>query len=940
MEPYRTEVHSLFLRPFLDEAHERLGAERVAALLGSLGVEESRLRDETAWVSLALCERLFSELLAATGDPAIFDRCGRLALTPRYAGVMRTIARSVGSPATVYRAIVGSLTPRFNKVGEYHLEERGRGSLRLTYTPKPGASREASDLVCRSRAAQLAAIPTMFDLPAGEVTHARCMHEGAPACVYDIRWTPARSRAEPVFGALAGALLGGGATVALGGAPAWVAGFAVVSAGMGGALGRARRLGRELDERNARIAAQQDEVLRAVEANELRYQELLEAKGEVDRQVSERTAELRSTSEKLASTLAEVRALDAAKTDFFNNVSHELRTPLTLVLGGLDAALEAPGLSEAQRQRLQPARRNAERLFRLINQILDLARVDAGEERLRRATVDVGALAHDVRASFSDAVARRGVSLDVSAPPAPVLASLDPRWVESALVNLVANALRFVEPGGRVTIEVAGDPDGIRLAVEDDGPGLSKAAQESIFERFAQAPGTKGGTGLGLAIVREAARLHGGRATVQSDPGEGARFELHLPHPTGDDARRDSSPGLLPSTRPGGAERADAPERRSLPTVTPPEPSRPPPKPRPGAPLVLVVEDGDDLRDHLAHVLGAHYRVLTAADGERGLELALARRPDAIVSDVMMPKLDGIALCRALRAEPRTRTTPVLLLTARTGHDQIVEGFEAGADDYVVKPFRARELLARLGVHVRLRQLVSEAAHAERLATIGMLAASVAHEVRNPLTALSSGLGALRRRWTGKLDAATDELLDVLIDGVGRIERVTRDLLDLSRVDRAEVDRFRPADGLRSAIRLMRTRVGERVTIEEALDEDAEAVGRPGDLNQVLLNLIDNALRALGDEGVLRVGTTRVGSEVLVVVEDSGPGVPEEEIDQVFQPFYSTRRPGEGTGLGLAIARDLVERQGGSIRLERSPLGGARFEIRIPSTPCQDVAVR
>ena len=231
------------------------------------------------------------------------------------------------------------------------------------------------------------------------------------------------------------------------------------------------------------------------------------------------------------------------------------------------------------------------------------------------------------------------------------------------------------------------------------------------------------------------------------------------------------------------------------------------------------MEDNAELREFIADVLAVRYRVRTAPDGRAGVACALELGPDVVVSDVAMPEMNGYDLCRELRAHEKTQSIPIVLVTARTEIASVLEGFEAGASDYVIKPFHGRELLARVDVHVRLRRMIQELALRERHAALGVLAASVAHQVRNPLTTLISGLPAMQGRIREKIDARTNDLLDVMIDCAVRIERVTLDLMDLSRVDREEGGNYHPSDGLRSAVRMLRARASGSMTIDERIED-------------------------------------------------------------------------------------------------------------------------
>jgi signal transduction histidine kinase len=352
--------------------------------------------------------------------------------------------------------------------------------------------------------------------------------------------------------------------------------------------------------------------------------------------------------------------------------------------------------------------------------------------------------------------------------------------------------------------------------------------------------------------------------------------------------------------------------------------------PSPDAPLALVVEDNPDLRRHIADVLAVRYRVRAVDSGTAGLKAATETLPDVILSDVAMPEMDGYELCRALRAQERTSHIPILLVTARSDVSHVVEGFQAGANDYLVKPFHATELLARVEVHVKLRRALAQLARQERLAALGSLAASVAHHVRNPLSALISGLPAMQSRLGGTLDNSTRELMGIMVECATRIERTTLDLLDLSRVDREEEGEYAPGAGLLACTRILSSRFTVDVELRTDVDERVLAVGRAGDMNNVFMNLVDNALRAVGDKGVIEVHGQRMGNDYVATVADSGAGIDPSIVDRIFEPFWTTRAAGEGTGLGLSIAKQIVEEHGGSIRVAPSTLGGALFTLRIP----------
>ena len=341
--------------------------------------------------------------------------------------------------------------------------------------------------------------------------------------------------------------------------------------------------------------------------------------------------------------------------------------------------------------------------------------------------------------------------------------------------------------------------------------------------------------------------------------------------------------------------------------------------------LVLIAVSDPEQRQLVRETFAHKYRLRVAADGGEALELARTLQPDVVISTLV----PGLELCRQLRAGDHTKALPVVLLTAASGETR--DGFDAGATDCVTTPCSPNELLARAELHVRLRRLTGQLARQERLAALGSLAASVAHNVRNPLSALISGLPAMRKRIHPHLDERTSELMDVMLDCAARIERMTLDLLDLARIDRDSNGEFAPGSGLLACTRMFAARLdGKTIELDTEVDVLAMASGRAGDVNHVFMNVIDNALRAIDGKGCIRVRGTADAGVYVVTIGDSGSGIADEQLTRVFEPFWTTRAAGEGTGLGLAIARQIVEEHGGTIVAGRSPLGGAEFTVRLP----------
>lgn len=920
MEVFKPEMCAFPLRAYVDATRDSVGSEALEEMLRPYGIKASDLEDPTAWYSLEFIEAYMADMLRSCPEPDYLERTTRLGMSAKYMGPFLPLLRALGSPLFAFQQEARAAA-RFNRLGTWVLQEGRPGFVRIAFQPYPDAPRERGPYFCRIRHIQQGLIPTLFDRPPGTVNHPECVLRGDASCVYEVTWREPPRRRDGLVGALLG-VAAGAALAVQHGLPLWSSMAIALAAAIGGwAIGRLRITRRELAARIQEIVDHNQALSVMTRANEDRYAELLEAKAEVDKKVAQRTRELQDATNQLTATLNKLQEIDRAKTDFFNNVSHELRSPLTLILAPLEELIGGRVPSTGQRAVYQTMHRNASRLLRLINQLLDLAKIDAGEMKLATTPTDLLELARASLHAFDAAAHRKGVKLSFQAPPNMTPVSLDASWIESALTNLIANALRWTSRGGvRVIVRDAGTY--VTLAVADDGPGIAPDNQRKIFERFAQGESNNrvvGGTGIGLALVREAARLHGGDVELTSELGKGSTFTIKLPRRIDAAALAPRSTASLPAPRELLAEVfEDTPVQsadRKGPSST--------------APLVLVVEDNPELCGFIADVLAPQFRVRAASDGRTGVELARQLRPDVIVSDVAMPEMDGYALCRTLRADESTKSVPVLLVTARTDVSNVLEGFEAGASDYLLKPFHGTELLARVGVHVRLRRLTAQLARQERLAAVGSLAASVAHNVRNPLSSLISGLPAMRARLSSVIDRSTDDLLGIMLDCAERIESMTLDLLDLSRIDREVSGDFAPGSGLLTCTRMFAAQL-EGVELRSDVDDKIVTSGRAGDMNHVFMNLLDNARRAVGPSGTIEIRGVVEGDFYVVTVGDSGPGIDPGALDHVFEPFWTTRAAGEGTGLGLSIAREIIEEHRGQIIVGTSELGGAQFVVRLP----------
>lgn len=408
------------------------------------------------------------------------------------------------------------------------------------------------------------------------------------------------------------------------------------------------------------------------------------------REAADASAKLKSANEELAHLYEKTRELDELKTRFFANVSHELRTPLALIVGSVDRLLKTGGAEGPSAQDLQVVLRNARRLQRHVNDLLDIAKLEAGRMRMQYAEVDLSGLTRLTATNFESLAKDRRIHYEVEAP-AQLAAQVDEEKFQRMLINLIANAFKFVPDGGSIRVLLTEQDGKALLHVLDNGPGVPKEQRETIFERFRQveddAARRYGGTGLGLAIVKEFAALHGGTVSVTDAPSGGADFAFALPlrAPAGLAVAAATEASTIEAAAMALDELATVKMVASVSTGAKHLPS------------VLVVEDNLDMNNFLVSSLNGRYRVTSALDGQQGLEKALEETPDLILSDIMMPRMSGDRMVEKLRQHPELEDVPIIILSAKADDELRLRLLRQGVQEYLNKPFSVDELLARVG---------------------------------------------------------------------------------------------------------------------------------------------------------------------------------------------------------------------------------------------------
>ncbi len=657
-----------------------------------------------------------------------------------------------------------------------------------------------------------------------------------------------------------------------------------------------------------------------------------------------------------AEALAEI---DRAKTLFFTNVSHEFRTPLTLIMSPLEEMLASSAQFDAQdRQKLLVALRNGTRLLKLVNTLLEFSRMEAGREQAEFRPTDLTALTRDAVASFQSLVEGAGLKLKLEFEDLRDPIYVDREMWEKIVLNLVSNAFKFTFEGA-ITVSLHKHGDRIELAVTDTGVGIPEEQTSKIFDRFHRVEATRSrtyeGSGIGLALVRELVQMHGGEVEATSELRKGSTFTVTIPsghaHLPQDRVTMEPSESSTVSSAALYLEEArrwgqSAEGREGADGIQFAAADR-------GA-HILLADDNADMREYIEHLLEKHYEVEPVADGRLALEAARKRRPDLLLTDVMMPNLDGFGLIAELRADPELQTIPIIVLSARAGEEARVEGMDRGADDYLIKPFSARELFARVRSQLDLNRMRGQVAEEreqllarEREARVAAEEANrskdeflalLGHELRNPLAPIFTALHLMELR----KGESNDRERAIITRQANHLARLVDDLLDISRIKRGNVE-------LKKESLEIATVVAKAIEMASPLIEGrmhflAVAVpskgllveADPARLTQAIANLLTNASKYTEPAGRISISARRDGDEIELRVRDNGIGMTPDLVAHVFDLFYQGTqgidRSLGGLGIGLSIVRNLVTLHGGSVTATSAGPGrGSEFTIRLPA---------
>jgi signal transduction histidine kinase len=621
---------------------------------------------------------------------------------------------------------------------------------------------------------------------------------------------------------------------------------------------------------------------------------------------------------------AELREAQGARERFFAHISHEIRTPLTIItLAVSDVVHRSRDVLDTRAKRnLDSVNDAARKLVRLVDELLLLAAGQEGKLTTHPEPTNLVELFKNIEAAWQLAAEPAGLTLHLQTVES-LVANVDPVAFERVLTNLVSNAVKYTPRGGRIDLELASEAEGVRLSVFDTGPGISPELAGRLFGRFERAHGvTAHGTGLGLALSRQLVTAHGATIDAHARPGGGCELRVTLPRELvlRDTVARQPNQLRLVDQVPKPVAAVSAEHLAA----------------RASRGTVLLAEDDVRLAELVANGLSTHYTVVVAHDGLTALDLARKHHPNLLITDVDMPGLDGMELARRFRELTGDRLAPIIILSAMLDLGTRVAGLEAGAIDYVTKPFDPVELRARVDAQFRARDLAVRLHRAEQVSSLGILTSGLAHELRNPANAIVNAVEPMMARLPAALKepgSPVAELCDVIRQCADQIRHLSKQLLGVRNEGMdLEVREVALADVVQRSMLLAHGKLAG-VELKNRLG-DVVLKCAPPLLTQALTNLLENAADAAGPGGWVEITATPdpKGGAVTIEVADSGPGVPQQLRERVFEPFFTTKPASTGTGLGLSLAREIVHRHAGTLEIHdrTAPASGSAFIMRLP----------
>ncbi|MFD2256693.1 ATP-binding protein [Luteolibacter algae] len=689
-------------------------------------------------------------------------------------------------------------------------------------------------------------------------------------------------------------------------------------------------------------------------------------------------AEVENSRETLRSQYERLGELDEAKTRFFANISHELRTPLTIMLGiseRLGTVVKDTPDTQNISEMVRLLDQNGLRLMKLIDDLLDLVRFDTGHADLQFQPTPVEPHFEGLLKSLRHVSEQDNVALLWSCESIHPTILLDRDKFDKIVLNLVINAIKFTPSGGTIDVDLLVNDQGLELSVKDTGVGIPEDNLDRIFDRFWQVDTSSTrkfqGSGIGLALVRSVTESMGGKVAVTSRVGYGTHFTITFPveAATIDENTIEAmvtGRGIEEIHRKAALAMPSQPRSRKSQGLNGQMHSAPHIGTRhsDARPLVLIADDEPDIRRFLIMQL-ENVEIIEAADGAEALELARLHQPQIALLDHMMPELDGVEVCRRIRENHSTRDTSVIILTARADEQTKLAALQAGANDFLTKPFSTAELGLRLQNQILMgrfrremsdinRELVSALEKIkenevlllrnEKLSALGRMSAGIIHEINNPLNYANAGLHALATYAQDISDDDRADFEDTLKDiqeGVGRVSQIVIDLRQFTRDENAESpkDRVDPCEILERSIRMMNHQAGANIEIVLKKDDPQQILANSNQLVQVFINFFQNSIDAINERkkkepdlaGKIKVFAGNDGDNTLITVRDNGVGIPAEDVGKIFDPFFTSKDVGQGMGLGLSITHQILQNHKVNAEVMSRPYDYTEIRLLFPN---------
>jgi signal transduction histidine kinase len=681
--------------------------------------------------------------------------------------------------------------------------------------------------------------------------------------------------------------------------------------------------------------------------------------------------ELNKNRQELEETNRKLVELDRLKSRFFANISHELRTPLTLLLSPLETLLQrfASKMDNDVHDLLLTMHSNGMRLLKLINDLLDLIRLEAGRMEVKSEPMEVADFIKGLASAARQVAEDKHIKLETYTDLRLGVVAADPDKMEKVVLNLLFNALKFTPANGRVELRAEKQGEQLVFIVNDTGIGIAEKNLPFVFDRFWQADSSAQrkyqGVGIGLALVKELTDMMRGSVVVDSQEGKGTTFTVRLPYQKGE---------LPPKTQPAAStetgvvaseewlinlyRRAELfPAMVSLRGAAKPvELGK-----RGRRPVALVADDEPDMRRFLRSQLDQDYDVLEAADGLQAMEKATQFLPDIILLDMMMPEMDGLAVCRELRKREDTAAVPIILLTARADEETKFNALELGANDFLAKPFSSTELHARIKNLVesydsrrklskqnqalsttidQLKETELQLVQSEKLASLGRMSAGIIHEINNPLNFATTGLFALRNKCkhlTPEDRQQYEEILSDIEEGMKRVRNIVSDLRMFTHPAAGPAELVDVTEAVNTSLRFLAGEWKDKVAVDLKVVPGQIVLASRNKLIHVLVNLLQNSLDAMREKKfeneppAILIQSRTEGDRSLIVIRDNGPGIEQKNLDKIFDPFFTTKDVGEGMGLGLSICHRIVRGFGGHILVQTEVGRFCEFTLDFPT---------